>query len=472
MTDERSRDDHQNPPTEQMPRVPEGQMPRVPEGQMPRVPEGYHQQQQWQPGYPAPGRYAGSPNTSGFGPYPGQLGQPTGGGPGGPGGPGGTLPPPPPAGNAPQGGPARGRTALVAGVVALALVSGGIGGYVGGLASGSGSGAEVTSSLNAPRGEAQPTANAPEGSVQAVAQKVVPSVVQIEVAGPRGGGEGSGVVLSGDGLILTNNHVVGAAADGGELQVAFSDGTKAPATLVGADPVSDLAVVKASGKTDLTPIELGTSANVQVGQQVVAVGSPLGLASTVTEGIVSALNRPVSTSGEAGNQNTVIDALQTDAAINPGNSGGALVNMDGRLVGINTAIATVGGGSTGAQSGSIGLGFAIPVDQASRIANELIETGKATQAIIGVQVPNRDNANGATVVEVTPGSPAERAGIPKGSVITKVDDRTIDSGDSLIATIRSHAPGENVSVTYTDTNGNNPKTVDVTLGTAESQGGR
>ncbi|EHI45787.1 periplasmic serine peptidase DegS [Rhodococcus opacus PD630] len=366
------------------------------------------------------------------------------------------------------------RTAIVVGAVALALVSGGIGGVVGSLATErNGSGAAVTNSLDAPKNNtATPAANAPAGSVQAVANKVVPSVVQIEVATAGGsGGEGSGIVISSDGMILTNNHVAGAAAKGGKLTVAFSDGSTADAKLVGADPVSDLAVIKVDGKTDLTPIELGTSGNVQVGQQVVAIGSPLGLAGTVTEGIISALDRPVSTSGESGNQNTVIDALQTDAAINPGNSGGALVNMDGQLIGINTAIASIGGSGAGEQSGSIGLGFAIPVDQARRIADELVKTGKATQAVIGIQVPSQDAANGATVVEVTSGSPAEKAGIPKGSVITKVDDRVITSGDALIAAIRSHAPGDNVSITYTDGNGSNSKTVDVTLGTAE-QGGR
>ncbi|AOW94261.1 serine protease [Rhodococcus sp. WMMA185] len=352
------------------------------------------------------------------------------------------------------------------------MVSGGIGGYVGATYSDrAGNGAAVINSLDAPRDNtATPAANAPAGSVQAVADKVVPSVVQIEVATARGsGGEGSGIVLSSDGLILTNNHVAGAAAQGGRLMVAFPDGSTAPANLVGADPVSDLAVIKVDGKTDLTPIELGSSANVQVGQDVVAVGSPLGLAGTVTKGIVSAVDRPVSTSGEAGNQNTVIDAIQTDAAINPGNSGGPLVNMDGQLIGVNTAIATIGGAGD-EQGGSIGLGFAIPVDQARRIADELVKTGTATQAIIGIQVPSRDDVNGATVVEVTPGGPAERAGIPRGSIITKVDDRIVNSGDALIAAIRSHSPGDTVSITYTDANGANPRTVDVTLGTAE-QGG-
>ncbi|MFE7416593.1 trypsin-like peptidase domain-containing protein [Rhodococcus sp. NPDC057529] len=407
------------------------------------------------PGHPGAQHAVGQPGTP-QGPFPGLQGPGQAG-----------------AGSTATATKRPARTAIVVGAVALALVSGGIGGVVGSLATDrNGSGAAVTNSLDAPKNTATPAANAPAGSVQAVANKVVPSVVQIEVATAGGsGGEGSGIVISSDGMILTNNHVAGAAAKGGKLTVAFSDGSTADAKLVGADPVSDLAVIKVDGKTDLTPIELGTSGNVQVGQQVVAIGSPLGLAGTVTEGIISALNRPVSTSGESGNQNTVIDALQTDAAINPGNSGGALVNMDGQLIGINTAIASIGGSGAGEQSGSIGLGFAIPVDQARRIADELVKTGKATQAVIGIQVPSQDAANGATVVEVTSGSPAEKAGIPKGSVITKVDDRVITSGDALIAAIRSHAPGDNVSITYTDGNGSNSKTVDVTLGTAE-QGGR
>nr|WP_314142290.1 trypsin-like peptidase domain-containing protein [uncultured Rhodococcus sp.] len=361
-----------------------------------------------------------------------------------------------------------GRSVLVAGAIALVLVGGGIGGAVGAIATNNanGNGGGVTNSLNSTVTAAQPAANFPDGSVQAVANKVLPSVVQIQVTGSREEGEGSGVILSNDGLILTNNHVATGAGANGKLTVAFSDGSVADATIVGADSVSDMAVIKAEGKTDLTPIELGSSSNLEVGQQVVAIGSPLGLAGTVTTGIVSSLNRPVSTSGEAGNQNSVIDAIQTDAAINPGNSGGALVNTDGQLIGINTAIATIGGsGGSGAQSGSIGLGFAIPVDQAKRIADELTNTGKATQAMIGVQVPSQDDANGATVVEVTEGGPAASAGIPTGAVITKIDDRIVSSGDALIAAVRSHAPGDSVTVTYTD--GGSEKTATVTLGTAE-----
>lgn len=367
-----------------------------------------------------------------------------------------------------QAKPKRGRAGLLAGAVALALVSGGVGGAVGAMATHSdsdGGSGTVDNALNSPVPNANPAINAPAGSVQSVANKVLPSVVMIKVVGNQSEGEGSGVVLSSDGLILTNNHVATGAGPDAKLTVAFGDGTTATAKVVGADPVSDVAVIKADGKTGLTPIELGNSSGVQVGQQVVAVGSPLGLAGTVTSGIVSSLNRPVSTSGDSGNQNTVIDAIQTDAAINPGNSGGALVDMNGKLIGINTAIASLGGGqaSSGPQSGSIGLGFAIPVDQARRIADELTKAGKATHALIGIQVPSNDDVNGARVIEVTPGSPAEKAGIPKGSIITKVDDRLIDAGDALIAAVRSHAPGDKITVTYTDDKGNNAKKADVTL---------
>ncbi|WAL47526.1 S1C family serine protease [Rhodococcus pyridinivorans] len=378
------------------------------------------------------------------------------------------APPPPapgsnhPAPNHTASNRMPGRSALVVGAIALALVSGGVGGAVGAWSMRDSSG-PVVNSLDAPRPETQTIAAAPEGSVQAVADRVVPSVVRIEVLGRTGAGEGSGVVLSSDGLILTNNHVVAGGGQGARLTVYFSDGSTAPATVVGADAVSDIAVIRTEGRTDLTPIELGSAENLAVGQEVVAVGSPLGLQSTVTAGIVSALNRPVSTSGDTANQASVIDAIQTDAAINPGNSGGALVDMEGRLVGINTAIATAGG-----QSGSIGLGFAIPVEQARRIAQELVDTGQATHSIIGVQVPSRDNAYGARVVEVVPDGPADRAGIPNNALIVRVDERVITDGDSLIAAIRSRAPGETVKITYRTADGEE-NTVDVVT-TADSAG--
>ncbi|WP_225725532.1 MULTISPECIES: S1C family serine protease [unclassified Nocardia] len=373
------------------------------------------------------------------------------------------------------------RGSLIAGAVVLAVLSGGAGGAVGALVAHNNGTSTVTNALDAPKPNISNASSAPPGSVQAVAQKVLPSVVTIKVAGSRAEGEGSGVVLSSDGLILTNNHVAGGAGPNAKMQVVFSDNSTAPATLVGADPVSDLAVIRVSGKNGLTPIELGTSANLQVGQPVVAIGAPLGLSGTVTTGIVSALNRPVSTQGEGAPQsqaavNPVIDAIQTDAAINPGNSGGALVDGSGKLVGINTAIATLGAsempGLGQQQSGSIGLGFAIPVDQARRVADELSKTGHATYAQIGIKIQAQDPVNGARVLEATPDGPAAKAGIPAGVVVTKVDNRNIDSGDALVAAIRSHAPGDKVKITYTDDQGNNPKTVEVTLAGAPADGGR
>ncbi|OHV06324.1 S1C family serine protease [Mycobacterium talmoniae] len=371
----------------------------------------------------------------------------------------------------------RSRTGLLmTGAVAIAVVSAGIGGTVATVMRPDrpavGSGPTVTAPVNAPT---QPAgASLPEGTVEKVAAKVVPSVVMLETDLGRQSEEGSGIIWSTDGLILTNNHVVAAAAKtdhpgpGPKTTVTFADGRTASFTVVGADPASDIAVVHVDGVSNLTPISLGSSANLRVGQDVVAVGSPLGLEGTVTTGIVSALNRPVSTSGEAGNQNTVLDAIQTDAAINPGNSGGALVNMNGDLVGINSAIATLGGDSAEAQSGSIGLGFAIPVDQAKRIADELINSPShtATHASLGVRVTSDRNAHGAKIVEVVAGQAAAKAGLPDGVTVTKLDDRPIGGADALVAAVRSKAPGETVTLTYLDPGGDS-KTVQVVLGTAE-----
>ena len=279
-------------------------------------------------------------------------------------------------------------------------------------------------------------------------------------------GSGSGVGLSEDGVIMTNNHVVSAGGNGPASRVAvnFADGSRAEARVLGADPISDIAVIKVD-RDDVTPITVGNSNNLAVGQDVIAIGSPLGLAGTVTTGIISALNRPVLTSRDPGtNTTSVIDAIQTDAAINPGNSGGALVNARGALIGINTAIATLGGGEQQA-GGSIGLGFAIPIDQAIRVARELEATGKASHANIGVSVrpSGASDAPGAVVTAVTPGGPAANAGIPEDAVITKVDDRVISSGDALVAAVRSHAPGDTVTVTYVDNGAT--KTAQVKLGT-------
>jgi putative serine protease PepD len=366
--------------------------------------------------------------------------------------------------------------ALTAGAVAVAIVSAGIGGGVALLAQPDGPSATSSAEGAAP---SVPAASLPAGSVEQVAAKVVPSVVKLEVDMGRASEEGSGIILTSDGLILTNNHVVSGAGgapgapapavapSGGQTKVTFSDGRTAPFTVVGTDPSSDIAVVRAQNVSGLTPITIGSSAELRVGQDVVAIGSPLGLEGTVTTGIISALNRPVAAGGDVRNQNTVLDAIQTDAAINPGNSGGALVNMNGELVGVNSAIATLGGDAgPQAQGGSIGLGFAIPVDQAKRIADELIKNGTAAHASLGVQVGNDAATDGARIVEVTPGGAAAAAGLPSGVVVTKVDDRVINSADALVAAVRSKAPGEKVTLTYLDSAGK-PQTVEVTLGKAQ-----
>ncbi len=416
-----------------------------------------------------PGPLPGSP---GQGPIPGGTGagrMPEGTGPGPiP----GMLPPMAPHPTViRQRRPRAGMLAI--GALTIAVVSAGIGGAAASVVelnrspAGANGGGPVAG--GAP---SVPAANMPAGSVEQVAAKVVPSVVMLETDLGRQSEEGSGVILSADGLILTNNHVVAAAADppaGGpapKTTVTFSDGRTAQFTVVGADPTSDIAVVRVSGVSGLTPISIGSSSDLRVGQPLLAIGSPLGLAGTVTTGIVSALNRPVSTTGEAGNQNTVLDAIQTDAAINPGNSGGALVNMNAQLVGINSAIATLGADSGDAQSGSIGLGFAIPVDQAKRIADELISTGKASHASLGVQVTTDKGIPGAKIVEVVQGGAAANAGVPKGVVVTKVEDRPINSADALVAAVRSKAPGDKVSLTFQDPSGGS-RTVQVTLGKAE-----
>ncbi|MCX8559842.1 trypsin-like peptidase domain-containing protein [Mycolicibacterium mucogenicum] len=365
----------------------------------------------------------------------------------------------------------RSRTGpLIAGMAAVALVSAGIGGGIVMLAQPDYS--NTTTSLGG-SARGQHAGNAPIGSVEQVAAKVVPSVVKLETDMGRASEEGSGIILSADGLILTNNHVVAGAKDAPppgappvQTKVTFNTGNTTTFQIVGTDPSSDIAVVRAKGVSGLTPISLGSSSNLVVGQQVVAVGSPLGLQGTVTEGIISSLNRPVAAGGDAKNQNTVLDAIQTDAAINPGNSGGALVNMSGELVGINSAIATLGGDSGQSQSGSIGLGFAIPVDQAKRIADELIKNGIASHASLGVQVGNDKAVDGAKIVDVTNGGAAQTAGLPSGVVVTKVDDRVISSADALVAAVRSKAPGDKVTLTYLDTAGK-PQTVQVTLGKAQ-----
>jgi putative serine protease PepD len=312
------------------------------------------------------------------------------------------------------------------------------------------------------------TAGLPVGSVERVAATVVPSVVQLQSDTGQLQEEGSGIILTPDGLILTNDHVISPLTEpaGGDTHalVTFNDGRTTPFSLVSADPDSDIAIVRAQGVSGLTPITRGSSADLRVGQRVVAVGAPLGLNATVTTGIISALHRPLSSPGN-GNQPVVFDAIQTDAAINPGNSGGALVNMNGELIGVNSAMAMPGDAAASAstQAGSIGLGFAIPVDQASRIAEQLMTTGKASHATLGVQLNADANRHGATIAEVTSGGPAAVAGLPAGAVVTKLDNQVIDSGQALLAAVHAKAPGDQVSLTYTDSSGQ-AHTAHATLG--------
>ena len=286
--------------------------------------------------------------------------------------------------------------------------------------------------------------------VAAIAGAVLPSVVSIEVRSAQGEGTGSGFVLREDGYILTNNHVVAAAGDDAEIVVVFADGTEEAAEVVGRTSEYDLAVIKVE-REGLTPLLLGDSDGVVVGDPVVAVGAPLGLQGTVTTGIVSALNRPVS-AGSA-TDTAFINAIQTDAAINPGNSGGPLVNADGEVIGINSAIAQTPGAA--AATGSIGLGFAIPSNQVRRTAEELIETGRATYPVIGVLLDQRYEGEGVQVLSeaqngqqpVTPGGPAEKAGIVPGDVIVAIDGRPVTQADELIVAIRAKAPGDAVTLT-------------------------
>jgi putative serine protease PepD len=339
------------------------------------------------------------------------------------------------------GGRVSNRALVV--LAAIALVIGGVGGLVGRLT------AEGGTFLNDPGAtlaEVQPAIQRPAGSVAAVVSRVLPTVASLEFRVGDQGGFGSGVVIDGRGYLLTNNHVVAPAASISQanLDAVFSDGTRRPARIVGRDPKTDLAVVKVE-VANLTVAQLGRSSALKQGDPVIAIGSPLGLAGTVTSGIVSAVDRPVRLEAEGGQGNAVIDAIQTDAAINPGNSGGPLVDAAGAVVGINTAIRTLGTSDSG---GSIGLGFAIPIDSARTIAQELIRTGHYQHSELGVNVASVTDgrSDGARVQNVQQGSAAAEAGILENDVITKVGDRVIGSADALTVAIRERAIGERVPI--------------------------
>jgi putative serine protease PepD len=380
-------------------------------------------------------------------------------------------PPAPPQHGAPLGSPVpptppgRGRRAAAVVVAAGLLVASATGGAALALHFDNEGGTRtVESSLatSAPASGGNSTASEP---LSKAAATVLPSVVSIAFESGNESGSGSGIIISTDGQILTNNHVVAAVAGGGNLQVTFSDGKQADASIVGRDPATDLAVIQAKGVSGLTPATFGSSADLHVGDTVLAIGSPLGLDGSVTSGIVSALDRAISLQGEGAPSQSnapvaVIDAIQTDAAINPGNSGGALVNADGQVVGINTAIASLAQGTT-SQGGNIGVGFAIPIDSARDIADQLVTNGKVTHAFLGVRIADTNSGNGALVGSVEAGQPAAQAGLQQGDVITKVGDQAVTDAADLTAAIRTFKPGDKVTVTYT--RDGNEHTADVTL---------
>lgn len=360
--------------------------------------------------------------------------------------------------------PRRGLLPVLAAAGLTAVVVGGAAGYGGSLL------AERTPVAAAPattapsdpatRGSASPLPPAPaQVDTVEVARRVLPGTVMIQV----GSSSGSGFVLDTSGRIMTNNHVVAGAADGGRIRVVFADGRRQSATLVGRSPSYDLAVIKVRASEDLDPLPLGNSEESEVGQPVIAVGSPLGLPGTVTQGIVSARDRPVvvNTDSQADAPTAYINAIQTDAPINPGNSGGPLIDAAGRVIGVNSAILTLG--SSQGQTGNIGLGFAIPVNQADQIGRQLISRGKASYPVIGATVG--DSSSGVELSSVQPGGPAAAAGLRPGDTISRIDDKRVTTMEELIVLIRTHRPGDDVVLDYT--RGSADRSATVTLGGKE-----
>ena len=323
-------------------------------------------------------------------------------------------------------------------VIVIAVIAGGIGAVIG-RSSSTNLGANLVQTNN--------TVERAPDSIAALAARVIPAVVSISVNGVTGSGTGSGFFFDSDGFILTNNHVIDAAARGGTINVKLSDGKKYPAKLIGRDSSYDLAILKIDVIAAPT-LQLGNSDQVQVGDAVIAIGSPLGLSGTVTSGIISSKNRAVTT-GSGNGESSFINALQTDAAINPGNSGGPLVDATGAVVGVNSAIATLGLTS---QAGSIGLGFAIPINQAKKTAEQLIATGTATYPIMGISVDSRFTGSGALItiegVGITPGGPADKAGLKEGDLIIEFNGADVENSDELIVMIRSKSVGDKVTIKY------------------------
>ncbi len=338
----------------------------------------------------------------------------------------------------------------------LAVVIGGAAGYGGSRLAARTDAVPQTSSgptsvplpSTAPTVPTRPFSPAPgEANTVGVAKAVLPSTVMIQVGSGTTGGTGSGFILDTQGHIMTNNHVV-AAADGGRVQVVYADGTKTTAEVVGRSPSYDLAVVKVDPSKRVQPIRIGNSDDSQIGESVIAIGSPLGLPGTVTAGIVSAKNRPVVVSGSenADAPSAYINAIQTDAPINPGNSGGPLIDAKARVIGVNSAILTLG--QSQGQSGSIGLGFAIPINQAMEIGKLLIRDGKATYPVIGATVSNEESAKGVKLTTVEAGGPASSAGLRADDIVTAIDGTPVTESQQLIVTIRTHRPAERVRLQY------------------------
>jgi len=334
------------------------------------------------------------------------------------------------------------RTVSFGIAIAMALIAGVIGSVVGRTSASLDSKTNLVSTKS--------TIERKPDSVAGIAARVSPSVVSIEVNNGNSGGTGSGFFLDSSGHILTNNHVISlAATSGASIQVKLANGKNYGAKLVGRDVSYDLAVIKIA-VTDAPALQLGDSDKIQVGDGVIAIGSPLGLTGTVTSGIISAKNRPV-TSGGGTRESSFINALQTDAAINPGNSGGPLVDLSGAVIGINSAIATTGSGF-GGQSGSIGLGFAIPINQARKTADQLVKNGSSTYPIMGVSLDTRYTGVGAKIPDevgsVSPGGPADRAGIKPGDIIIEIDGKAVDTADEAIITVRSRNVGDRIKIKF------------------------
>ncbi|WP_432054104.1 trypsin-like peptidase domain-containing protein [Streptomyces sp. bgisy022] len=339
-------------------------------------------------------------------------------------------------------------------VLVFGLLCGLVGGIVGAYLERNGG----VGAVELPQADKEPADRDPD-SVAGIASRALPSVVTLHASGTGAAGTGTGFVLDERGHILTNNHVVEPAGRDGEITVTFHSGDTADATVIGRDSGYDLAVVRVKGVRGLTPLPLGNSDNVRVGDPVVAIGAPFDLAGTVTSGIISARERPITAGGEKGDGSDVsyVDALQTDAPINPGNSGGPLLDAEARVIGINSAIRSAGGGGDldGGQAGSIGLGFAIPINQGKRVAEELIDTGKATHPVIGITLDMEYSGDGARVgakgtdggPPVVTDGPGDKAGIEAGDVITEVNGQRVHSGEELIVKTRAHRPGDRLELT-------------------------